>query len=76
MVPIRRSIKYVGITITFKVRVEVSEDLATVLYQVVVEDTHIRGRSYVVWIGWCSQGRKWFNETRGRVNTMAMVGEF
>jgi len=46
------------------------------LYQVVVDDTHIKGLSEVVWIDWCSQERKWFTETRGRVNTVAMVDEF
>ena len=56
MVPIRRSIKYVGITIAFKVRGRGFRETGNGLYQVVVDDTQLSGLSEVLWIGWCSQG--------------------
>ena len=65
-----------SITITFKVRGRGFRGTDDGLYQVVVDDTQIKGLSEVMWIDWGSQERKWFTETRGRVNTVAMVDEF
>jgi len=71
LVPIRRSITYVAIT--FKVRGRGFRGTGDGLYQVVVDDTQIRGLSEVVWICWCSQ--ECFTETHGQFNTVALVGE-
>ena len=49
----------------FKVRGRGFRGTGNGLYQVVVNDTQINGLSEVVWIGWYSQRRKWFTETRG-----------